>query len=93
MATKLLLYTTNTCQGCKSMKSALERLGVGFTEIILKNGMTLPPDVRGVPTLAMEIDGSSRTTLCIGWPGSVKQLKKALETLSTADRAKHSNNK
>jgi protein-disulfide isomerase-like protein with CxxC motif len=61
------------------MKSALERLGVGYTEIRLTNGMTVPQDVRSFPTLAMEKDGR-RSTICTGWPGSIEKLKKRLET-------------
>lgn len=79
METKILIYTTDGCAACRSMKSALERLGVGYTEIRLTNGMILPPDVRGMPTLAMEKNGK-RTTVCRGWPGGIEQLKKRLET-------------
>lgn len=80
METKILIYTTDGCPACQTMKSALERLRVEYTEIRLKNGMTVPPDVRSVPTLAMEKNGK-RTTICTGWPGSFEQLKKRLETL------------
>jgi arsenate reductase-like glutaredoxin family protein len=78
METKILIYTTDGCLACQTMKTALERLRVQYTEIRLKNGMTVPPDVRSIPTLAAERDGK-RTTICKGWPGSIKNLKKLLE--------------
>lgn len=80
METKILilLYTTDGCPACQTMKSALKRLRVQYTEIRLKNGMTVPRDVRSFPTLAMEKEGK-RTTICANWPGSVDQLKKRLE--------------
>lgn len=76
--TEYLLYTsTSECHGCLAMKTALEALGVRYTEIKLYNGMVLPPDVRSVPTLAIERDGK-RTTLCTGWPGSIGGFEKLL---------------
>ena len=80
METKILIYTMDGCAPCQSMKSALERLRVEYTEIRLTNGMTVPRDVCSFPTLAMEKNGK-RTTICTGWPGSIEQLKKRLETL------------
>ena len=82
MEMKIFLYTRDGCPACQIMKSALERLRVEYTEVRLKNGMTVPPDVRSFPTLAMEKDGK-RTTICTGWSGSVDQLKKRLEALKT----------
>lgn len=82
MEMKILIYTTDGCQACQSMKAALERLRVEYTEIRLKNGMTVPRDVRSFPTLAMEKNGK-RTTICTGWPGSIDQLKKRLEAFKT----------
>lgn len=79
MVQKILFYTADGCAACKSMKSALERLGVDFTQITLTNGMVLPPDVRSIPTLAMEKD-SKRTTICTGWPGSDRRLEKILNS-------------
>jgi len=78
MKITLFLYTTDGCSACKTMKAALERLGAKFIEIRLTNGMTVPPDVRSFPTLAMEKNGK-RSTLCKGWTGSIEQLKKKLE--------------
>jgi hypothetical protein len=60
------------------MKSALKGLGLECREIRLKNGMILPPDVRSVPTLAIEKDGR-RTTVCVGWPGSLERLERMLK--------------
>lgn len=78
---KILIYTTDGCAACRAMKSALDRLIVEYTEIRLTNGMTVPPDVRSFPTLAMETGSKGkRTTICQGWSGSVDQLKKRLET-------------
>jgi glutaredoxin len=79
METKILIYTTDGCVACQSMKSALERLGVGFTEIRLKNGMTVPKDVRSFPTLAMEKDGR-RTTVCTGWPETEETFERILNS-------------
>lgn len=75
--TECILYTSATCRSCPTMKDALNRLGVSFTEIKLKTGMVLPPDIRGIPALAVEKDGI-RTTVCIGWPGSKDILRKIL---------------
>lgn len=77
MERKLYLYTSEDCPACNTMKTALDRLGVECEEVLLTDGMTVPPDVRSIPTLAIEKNGK-RTTLCIGWPGSDAQLKKAL---------------
>ncbi|MGD2091873.1 MAG: glutaredoxin domain-containing protein [Candidatus Aminicenantes bacterium] len=79
METKILIYTTDGCAVCQSMKSALEGLGIGYTEIRLTNGMTVLPDVRRVPTLAMEKDGR-RTTVCAGWPGNEKTFERILNS-------------
>lgn len=75
--TEYLLYTSENCVACPHVKSALKRLGIEYREIMLKNGMVLPPDVRSVPTLAIERDGR-RTTVCIGWPGSIGRFEKLL---------------
>jgi glutaredoxin len=75
--TKLFLYTSEKCVPCAAMKDALGALEVKYTEIKLRNGMILPPDVRSVPTLAIEKDGR-RTTVCVGWPGSVDRLERML---------------
>lgn len=75
--TKYLLYTSENCGACSLMKSALDTFGVQFSEIKLKNGMILPPDVRSTPTLAVEKDGR-RTTICSCWPGSMKKLEDML---------------
>ncbi len=75
MATVLFLYTSESCNACKAMKSALKSLGLEYMEIRLRNGMILPPDVRSVPTLTIEKDGK-RTTVCSGWPGSMGKLEK-----------------
>jgi protein-disulfide isomerase-like protein with CxxC motif len=79
MEKTLLIYTMENCPACQTMKSTLKRLRVEYTEIRLVNGMPVPPDVRSFPTLAIEKNGK-RTTLCTGWPGSIEQLKKRLET-------------
>ena len=79
MEEKILIYTMDGCTPCQSMKSALERLGVGYTEVRLTNGMTVPPDVRSFPTLALE-KGGSRTTICAGWPGSDKTFSGILRS-------------
>jgi hypothetical protein len=71
--TVFLLYTSENCHACPAMKKALDALGVSYTEIKLKNGMVLPPDVRGFPTLAAERNGR-RSTICTYWPGSTEKL-------------------
>lgn len=80
MKSKLILYTRDNCPGCRAMKTGLDRLAVEYTEVKLTTGMSLPPDVRSFPTLAVESNGK-RTTLCIGWPGSIEQLKKDLKSV------------
>jgi hypothetical protein len=79
MEAKLLMYTADGCAACRSMKSVLERLGVGFTEIRITNGMAVSPDVRSFPTLAREKDGK-RTTICMGWPGNDGALERILNS-------------
>jgi glutaredoxin len=79
MEKKILIYTADGCAPCQSMKSALERLGVRYAEIRLTNGMTLPPDVRSVPTLAMEKEGR-RSNVCAGWPGNEKTFERILNS-------------
>lgn len=80
MKTTILFYTRDNCPACQTMKTALKRLGVGYTEVKPTKGAILPPDVRSFPTLAVEKAGK-RTTICKGWPGSLDQLKKRLEAV------------
>lgn len=81
MEAKLLLYTADGCAACGAMTSALERLGAGYTNIKVTNGMAVPPDVNGLPTLAIERDGQ-RSTVCTGWPGSDETFGGILNSFS-----------
>lgn len=76
--TEYLLYTSEKCPACETMKSALKKLAIECREIKLKNGMVLLPDVRGIPTLVRETEGR-RTTLCSGWPGSLEVFVRILK--------------